>query len=35
MAFGVGPLVAVCLSVVDRFGGVANERSDPGWYSDW
>ena len=30
MAFGVGPLVAVCLSVVDRFGGVANERSDPG-----
>ncbi len=22
MAFGVGPLVAVCLSVVDQFGGI-------------
>ena len=30
MAFGVGPLVAVCLSVVDRFGGVADGNSDPG-----
>ena len=30
MAFGVGPLVAVCLSVVDHFGGVAAGRSNTG-----
>ncbi len=30
MAFGVGPLVAVCLSVVDRFGGVTAGRSNTG-----
>jgi len=30
MAFSVGPLVAGCLSVVDRFGGVADGRSDSG-----
>jgi hypothetical protein len=30
MAFGVGPLVAVCLSVVDRFGGVTDGRSNTG-----